>query len=448
MFKPNKGLAILIPLSFLIFFTAAQSLDFDISSVFQKVSPAETTTDKASVSATPGKKPAPLVFGIPTDSFEIVEGRVARGESLSDILIAYNISPATIHHLEKKAKAVFNVKRIHAKRNYMVLHARDSAQTAQFFIYEPNDIEYIVYDLRGDLQVTRTSREIDTIERELAGEIHGSLYESMLEAGGTAQLVDMFADIYGWRLNLNHIQPGDKFKLIFEEKQINGKAIGYGQLKGAFFEHRGEQLYGIGFDQGHGTSYYDQDGKSLKKAFLKEPLEYSRISSRFSKNRFHPVQKRYKAHLGTDFAAPRGTPIRSVGEGVVVESAYSRGNGYYVKIKHNRKYATQYLHMSKFAKGMRRGAQVKQGQTIGYVGSTGLATGPHLCFRFWENGRQVDILKVKLPAADPVKRKNMATFSAAKEAMIKRLEALDVNTASQQLVASEKAAIASGKRDS
>ena len=447
MFKPSKGLAIPIPLSCLIFFTAAQSLDFDISNVFQQVSSAETSPDPAALPAREVSKPAPLVYGIPTDSLAVVTGMIARGESLSDILIDYNISPTTIHHLAEKAKDVFNVRRIHARRNYVVLHARDSAQTARYFIYEPNDTEYIVYDLQGDLQVTRNKREIETIERELAGEIRASLYESMLAAGGTAQLVDMFADIYGWRLNLNHIQPGDKFKLIFEEKQINGKAIGYGKLKGAYFEHNGEPLYGIGFDQGNGTSYFDQEGKSLKKAFLKEPLEYSRISSRFSKRRFHPVQKRYKPHLGTDFAAPRGTPIRSVGEGVVVESAYSRGNGYYVKIKHNRKYSTQYLHMSRFAKGIRRGTRVTQGQTIGYVGSTGLATGPHLCFRFWENGRQVDILKVKLPAAEPVKKKFMATFSAAREAMMKRLEALDVNTASQQLIASDKAE-ASGKQDS
>ena len=447
MFKPSKGLAILIPLSFLIFFTAAQSLDFDISNVFQQVTSAEASPDPAALPASEVSKPAPLVYGIPTDSLEVVAGKIARGESLSDILIDYNISPTTIHHLAEKAKDVFDVRRIHARRNYVVLHARDSAQTARYFIYEPNDTEYIVYDLQGDLQVTRNKREIETIERELAGEIRGSLYESMLAAGGTAQLVDMFADIYGWRLNLNHIQPGDKFKLIFEEMQINGKAIGYGKLKGAYFEHNGEPLYGIGFDQGNGTSYFDQEGRSLKKAFLKEPLEYSRISSRFSKRRFHPVQKRYKPHLGTDFAAPRGTPIRSVGEGVVVESAYSRGNGYYVKIKHNRKYSTQYLHMSRFAKGIRRGTRVTQGQTIGYVGSTGLATGPHLCFRFWENGRQVDILKVKLPAAEPVKKKFMATFSAAREAMMKRLEALEVNTASQQLIASDKAE-ASGKQDS
>jgi murein DD-endopeptidase MepM/ murein hydrolase activator NlpD len=443
MFKPIKGLAVLIPLSFLIFFTAAQTLNLNISSVFQNVPPGAPATAPDSVSGT-GKTPAPVVFGIQTDSLEIVEGVVQRGESLSDILIAYNISPTTIHYLAQKARDVFNVKRIRAKRNYLLLHATDSAQTAQYFIYEPNDTEYIIYDLRGDLQVTHTRREIKIVERELAGEIKGSLYESMLKAGGTAQLVNNFADIYAWRLNLNQIQPGDKFKLIYEEKQVNGTTIGYGVLKAAFFEHDGQPLYAIGFDQGKGISYFDQDGKSFKKAFLKEPLEYSRVSSRFSKNRFHPVQRRYKAHLGTDFAAPRGTPIRSVGEGVVVEATFNRGNGYFVKIQHNRKYTTQYLHLSRFAKGLRKGSRVGQGQTIGYVGSTGLSTGPHLCYRLWKNGQQVDALKVKLPSADPVTRKNQQAFNMAKEQIMKRMAALDEVGGQQQLVASDKKATVKG----
>lgn len=444
MFKPSKGLAILIPLSFLIFFTAAQTLDLNISSVFENGQPAANSAEKAAVSAAETKEPAPVVFGIPTDSLEIVEGVVARGESLSDILSNYNIGATTMHYLEQKARKVFNVRHIRARRNYILLHAPDSAQTAQYFIYQPNEVEYVIYDLRGDLQVTRSEREVKTIERELAGEIKGSLYESVLEAGGTAQLVNKFADIYAWRLNLNQIQPGDKFKLIFEEKQVNGSIIGYGELKAAFFEHDGQPLYAIGFDQGNGISYFDQEGKSLRKAFLKEPLEYTRISSRFSKNRFHPVQKRYKAHLGTDFAAPRGTPIRSVGDGQVVEAAYNRGNGYFVKIRHNRTFTTQYLHLSRFAKGLRRGARVQQGQTIGYVGSTGLSTGPHLCYRLWKNGKQVDALRVQLPAADPVKKKNRPTFLATKEALVKRMEALDQKNASPQLLATDKAKAVQG----
>jgi murein DD-endopeptidase MepM/ murein hydrolase activator NlpD len=442
MFKPNKGLAILIPLSFLIFFTAAQSLNFDISSVFISVPTAEKTTPLPAAATITR---APEIFGIPTDSLAVVAGVVARGESVSDILDAYNIPPLSIHHLEKKAKNVYNVRRIRAGRNYTVLHARDSAQTARYFIYEPDDISAVIFDLHANQEVTLARREVKVIERELAGEIKSSLFAAILEAGGTAPLVDMFADIYGWRLNLNKIQPGDTFKLIFEEKQINGKTIGYGELKAAYYAHAGATLYGIGFNQGKGTSYFDQEGRSLKKAFLREPLEYSRISSRFSKNRFHPVQKRYKPHLGTDFAAPRGTPVRSVGDGVIVASAYNRGNGYFVKIKHNRKYSTQYLHLSKFAKGMRAGARIKKGQTIGFVGSTGLATGPHLCFRFWENGRQVDILKVKLPAAEPVKTKNMAAFTAARETMIARLNKLNIKDESQELLATEKVALNPGK---
>ena len=248
----------------------------------------------------------------------------------------------------------------------------------------------VIYDLRDTLQVTRHLREIQLVERELSGVIKGSLYESIIAAGGSAQLVNKLADIYAWRLNLNRLQPGDQFKLIFEERQINGSTIDYGVLKAAFFECSGKPLYAIGYDQGKGMTYYDQDGNSFKKAFLKEPLEYTRISSRFNKNRFHPVQRRYKAHLGTDFAAPWGTPIRSVGEGTILEAAYNRGNGYFVKIQHNKTFATQYLHLSRFAKGIRRGRSVAQGQTIGYVGSTGLSTGPHLCYRLWQNGRQVD----------------------------------------------------------
>ncbi|MCC9135488.1 peptidoglycan DD-metalloendopeptidase family protein [Pontibacter silvestris] len=443
MFKRSKGLAILLALSFLIFFTAAQTLNFDLSSLLLNVQSAEaaegTEDDIPPVAAVEDiKRPAPIIYGIPTDSLEIVEGVVERGESLSEILAAYNIAPTTIHNLAQKAKDVFSVRRINAKRNYILLHSLDSAQTAQYFIYEPNELEYVIYDLRGDLNVTRTQREMKVIERELAGEIRGSLYESVLKAGGSAQLVNKFADIYAWRLNLNRIQPGDKFKLIFEEKQINGNTIGYGELKAAFFEHSGEPLYAIGFDEGNGISYFDQDGKSMKKAFLKEPLEYTRISSRYTKRRFHPVQKRYKAHLGTDFAAPRGTPIRTVGEGVVLAATYTRGNGYFVKIRHNKTYTTQYLHMSKFAKGIRKGAHVRQGQTIGYVGSTGLATGPHLCYRFWKNGKQVDALKVKLPSANPVSKKNMTAFFATKEEIVNRMEALDVNGVKQELLASEK----------
>jgi len=439
MIKRKKGFAILIALSFVIFFSAAQSIDLDFTQIAKTIQPGEAPLTEPAILKKIIKQPAPVVYGIPTDSLEIVADVVERGESISDILNAYNINPTLIFNLAQKAKDTYDVKRIQSGRNYILLHARDSAQTAQYFIYEPNELEYIIYDLRSDLEVTRYKREMKVVERELAGEIQGSLYESVLAAGGSAQLVNTLADIYAWRLNLNKLQPGDQFKLIFEEKQVNNNTIGYGALKAAYFLHNGEPLYAIGLDQGNGLGYFDQDGKSFKKAFLKEPLEYSRISSRYTMNRFHPVQKRYKAHLGTDFAAPRGTPIRSVGEGQVLEAGFTRGNGYYVKIKHNKTFTTQYLHLSKFAKGIRAGKQVSQGQTIGFVGSTGLASGPHLCYRLWQNGKQVDALKVKLPLAEPVKKKNQATFLATKEAVIKQMKALTVKENQPALLAAEEA---------
>ncbi|MFD2247074.1 peptidoglycan DD-metalloendopeptidase family protein [Pontibacter ruber] len=432
MFKRSIGLATLIAISLFVFFTAAQTLNFKSYSVLPEKQEEVNTPPKIE------KKPAPVVFGIATDSLEIVEGIVERGENLSEILENYNITPTTIDALAKKARDVYNVRRISANRNYILLHAQDSAQTAQYFIYEPSEVEYVIFDLRDTLAVTKVKREVEVVEKTIAGMIQSSLFESMLAAGGSPQLVNAFADIYAWRLNLSQLQPGDHFKLIYEEKVVNGSTIGFGKIKAAYFEHEGKPLYAIGLDQGKGITYYDQDGKSLKKAFLREPLEFSRISSRFSKSRFHPVQRRYKPHLGTDFAARRGTPIRTVGDGVVLEAAYTSGNGYYVKIKHNKTYTTQYLHMSKFAKGIRRGARVHQGQTIGYVGSTGLATGPHLCYRFWKNGRQVDALRVKLPLAEPINKKQKAVFTALKEEVMQKMEAINLKDIQpQDLLASE-----------
>ena len=440
MYESKKGLATLIALLVLVFIIAEYTLQFSTETavaqtvtVTRRPEPIQEEQEEEKE-----KEPAPIVYGIPTDSLEIVRAEIKRGESLSQILSNYNITPVQIDELTEKSKEVFNLRHIAANRSYTLLHALDAAQTAQYFIYEPNNTEYIIYDLRCEMTVTKVEREMEVIERTLAGEIENSLFESIIAAGGSPQLVNKFADIYAWRLNLNRIQPGDKFKLIYEEKVVNGTTIDISNLKAAFFEHRGEPLYAIGFDQGDGVSYYDQEGKSMKKAFLREPLEYSRISSRFSKRRFHPVQKRYKAHLGTDFAAPHGTPIRTVGDGVVLEARYTSGNGYYVKIRHNNTYTTQYLHMSKFAKGMRAGKRVQQGQTIGYVGSTGLATGPHLCYRFWKNGQQVDALSAKLPLANPIEKKYLDEFSAVKDETLKRMEAIDLKNAKQDLLATSK----------
>jgi murein DD-endopeptidase MepM/ murein hydrolase activator NlpD len=235
------------------------------------------------------------------------------------------------------------------------------------------------------------------------------------------------SEIYAWAVDFYRIQKGDMFKVIYEEKLVEDEVIGMGRVIAAYFQHYGDDYYAVYFEQGNAADYFDENAKSLRRAFLKAPLKYSRISSRFSMKRFHPVQKRYKPHLGTDYAAPRGTPIMATGDGKVVKSGYTKGNGNYVKIRHNSVYSTQYLHMQKIKSGIKRGVRVRQGEVIGYVGSTGLATGPHVCYRFWKNGSQVDALKIKVPPSLPVDKKYIEAYDSLKVKMVAELDSILIN---------------------
>jgi Membrane proteins related to metalloendopeptidases len=237
----------------------------------------------------------------------------------------------------------------------------------------------------------------------------------------SVDLTNKFVDIFAWQVDFQRLQKGDQFKLIYEENLVEDKPIGIGKILGIYFEHSGNGFYAFPFDQGDGLDYFDDEGNSLRKALLKYPIEFTRISSRYSMNRFHPVVKVFRPHLGTDFAASTGTPIRSVGDGIIEEAQYKSNNGNYVKVRHNGTYTTGYLHMSKIAAGITPGTKVRQGQTIGYVGSTGLATGPHLCYRFWKNGVQVDALKVELPPSMPVKKEYWPEFEKQKQNLMTRL---------------------------
>lgn len=351
-----------------------------------------------------------LYYGYPVDSFDIVEGRVKWSQNLSEILSAFNISYQDLHTLAQRSKDIYDVRKLKAGSNYSIIHGRDSLKTARQFIFEPNPTEYVVYNLADSIYVNVQKKPIKIAERTLAAEINSSLYNAILDQGASPMLVNQLVDVFAWQVDFFRIAKGDKFKLIFEEETVDGEIVGIKSIKGAYFEHWGKPYYAIPFQTPEKLDFFDEEGNSLRKTLLRAPLNYSRISSRFSLRRFHPVQKRYKAHLGTDYAAPTGTPIRTVGDGVVLEARYHGGNGNYVKVKHNSNYTTQYLHMSKIAKGIKPGTTVKQGQTIGYVGSTGLANGPHLCFRFWKNGRQVDALKVDLPSSSGIDSTQIAHF--------------------------------------
>ena len=353
-----------------------------------------------------------MLFGINVNDLEIIEGVVEKNQTLSTILGPFNVLYQIIDEIARKSKEIFDVKHIAFNKKYTVLTPKDSSQ-AQFFIYEPNQEEYVVFKL-DDADVYKEAKPVEIRKREVGGTITSSLYVNMVQQGVGPDLIDQFADLYGWTVDFQRLQKGDKFKVVFNEKWVDGNVVGVEGIQTAYFEHLGEPYHAIPFEQNGEVNFFDQEGNSLKKAFLRDPLKFTRISSRYNLNRFHPVQKRYKAHLGTDYAAPTGTEIRSVGDGTVVEAGYSRGNGNYVKIKHNGTYSTQYLHMSKIGKGMSKGSRVRQGQVIGYVGSTGLATGPHLCFRFWKHGKQVDWLKEKIPPSEPILAENRMAFDRVK----------------------------------
>lgn len=374
------------------------------------------------------------LYGFIVDSLVVIEEKIRPNQSLSDILLPHNISHPVIFELAEKSKPVFDVRKINAGKPYTLICADDSLQTIKKFIYEPNREEYIILHMDDSIFAEKFERKLTFVEKMLEGTIESSLSQTMDNIGGSAQLTNEFVDVFAWQVDFFSLQKGDRFRVLYTEKQIEGEAVGIEGISAIFFEHIGTPLYAFAYDQGEGIDYFDENGKSIRKALLRYPLEFSRISSRYSLNRYHPVQKRYKAHLGTDFAAPTGTPIRSVGAGNIVEAGYSSGNGNYVKVKHNATYTTQYLHMSKIASGIRAGVRVAQGQTIGYVGSTGLATGPHLCYRFWKNGVQVDALAVKLPPAEPLKEENMGAFEEVRLEFMKKLLMMDsVNSTTETL---------------
>ena len=367
-----------------------------------------------------------MLYGFEVDSLILIEGRIKRNQNLSEILDDYNISRKTIHDLAIASKPVFDVRKIVVNRKYTLICYPDSLKTAKAMIYEPSATEYVVFNLEDSITVKKVEKEIVTREKEIAGTIELSLAVTIDELGESPQLTNDFVDVFAWQIDFFRLQKGDHFKIIFEEKLVDDEVIGIGTIKAAFFEHFGNDFYAYYFDQGSGIDYFDEEGNSLRKAFLKYPLDFTRISSRYSGNRFHPVQKRWKAHRGTDFAAPRGTPIRSVGDGIVTDARYGVNNGNFVKIKHNATYTTQYLHMSKIASGIRPGVKVKQGQTIGFVGSTGLARGNHLCYRFWKNGVQIDALKVKLPPSEPIAAENKSDFESVRDMFRIRLDSIQI----------------------
>ncbi|PKL82380.1 MAG: peptidase M23 [Ignavibacteriae bacterium HGW-Ignavibacteriae-3] len=369
----------------------------------------------------------PNQFGLFVENLIEVKDTIESGQTLSDILMPHQVSLVKIHELEKAAKNIFPLRNFRADDELHIYASWDSVETVKYFVYtwRNNPVDYVVFDLRDSINIYKKSKPVTITQLEVSGKITNSLSKTLNDKNIPNALSERMEDVYAWQIDFFRLQPTDSFKVIYEQLHVEGEPAGVGKILSANFITGKENHYAFYFDKEKGEQYFDEKGNSLKRLFLKAPLKYSRISSKFSMSRYHPILHRSKAHLGTDYAAPAGTPIMTVGTGVVLEAAYTSGNGNYVKIRHNATYTTQYLHMSRIAKGIRRGVSVTQGQIIGYVGSTGLATGPHVCFRFWKNGRQVNPLREKYQSSGPVSRANKNEFMSEMNEWMKKLEPVE-----------------------
>ncbi len=367
-----------------------------------------------------------MAYGIIIDSLVVYKDKIKKNQFLADILLGYKVDYQKIDLLSKRSKKVFDVRKIKAGNRYTVLCSNDTLQNVQYFVYESSPTSYVVFDLRDSVHVHVGEKEIDVRLNTTSGTISSSLWNAMVENNADPNLANELSEIYAWAIDFFGIQKGDYYKVIFEELFVEGECIGVGKVYAALFNHADFDFYAFYFVQDSIGDYFDDGANSMRRTFLKAPLRFKRISSRFSHSRLHPILKVRRPHHGVDYAAAYGTPVHAVGEGVVTFAARKGANGNIVKIKHNGTYTTAYLHLSKFGKGIKQGAHVKQGDVIGYVGSTGRSTGPHLDFRFYRNGKAIDPLKVKSPPAKPVDTVNLGEYWTIVEKYREQLDSIAV----------------------
>jgi murein DD-endopeptidase MepM/ murein hydrolase activator NlpD len=350
-----------------------------------------------------------------------------RDQFLGHLLSSRGVEYFKIDQLINVAGSIFPFKSIRSgKELTIVTDLGDS--TVHAVIYEPDPYRRVLYHLEDSVRVEILEKPVEIRTETGGGIIDQSLWVSMNEQGFPTELISAMEDALGGSVDFFHIQKGDQYKLVFERKYVEGKPLGVKRLIAASYTTGNTEYHSIRFNAGETEGYFDLEGRPMKKTFLKAPVAYSRISSRFSSKRFHPVLKRNKGHFGTDYAAPCGTPIRAVADGRVTQVARTKGNGLFVKIKHDKTYETQYLHMSKFGPGMKPGVMVKQGQTIGYIGQTGLASGCHVCFRFWKNGRQVDHLREKMPPPSVMDPSDLPGFFEYRDEIASLLDDIAIET--------------------
>lgn len=364
--------------------------------------------------------------GFLLDTFNVVKDKVKEGDLFSTISVAQNISYTKINELVEATKEMHNLALLKTNKPYTFLKKKNSSH-ADYFIYEPDRYNYLVYDINNPGESYKVKRKVDVIVKEASGVIDGGLWQTLkVNNLNYYDLPLLVENALEGDIDFHHLQKGDKFKLLYEEDWIEGEKIGVGKLHAAYYQNADHEYYAVYFENERHNGFFDLEGRSMKRAFLKSPIKsaHVRISSSFGR-RFHPILKKRKMHLGTDYAAPKNTPIQAVADGVITKRTSTRNNGRFVKIKHSSSISTQYLHMNSFDRKAKLGSHVKQGQTIGYVGKTGLATGYHVCFRFWKNGKQVNHRKLNLPPPDPMPKEDLPRFYTVRDSIKSILDGIE-----------------------
>ena len=367
-------------------------------------------------------------YGIALEDYVIEEGYVKKGDVFGELMYAAGVSHNTLQQIMEVSREVFDIRKIKVGNGYEFFYEKDSLSgkgDVAYFVYERDAVSHIVFSLKDSLGARVVEKEVVAEKKYAEVTVNTSLWNDVSQAGASPILALELSDIYAWTIDFFGLQKGDSFRVVYDELSHDGEFIDIGNVYYCEFIHGGKPYISVMFQDGEkGNIYWNEEGESLRKAFLKAPLQFKRISSKFTYKRKHPVYKVYRPHTGVDYAAPAGTPVMSIGDGTVISKGWGGGGGNTVKIRHNSVYTTAYLHLSRYAKGLKKGDRVKQGQVIGYVGSTGASTGPHLDFRVWKNGTPIDPLKMESPSVEPVSKENMEKFKACCAAAKNELESL------------------------
>lgn len=365
-------------------------------------------------------------MGFEDEGLRVVNGTIESGQFFSTLLNDLGVGAGQAYAISEAALPVFDVTKIRVGNTYSAYIAADS--TVRYFVYDKDRMNSVVFDCQSPYKTWVYTRPITLVERYADVTINTSMWNDMRAADVSPLLIVNLSDIYAWTIDFFGLQKGDRFRVLYQEKRCDGEVVAVDTIRYAVFSHNKNHFSAIRFDQGdNGNIWWNEKGESMKRAFLKAPLKYSRISSGFSYNRLHPITRKVRPHTGVDYAAPMGTPVMSIGDGVVTSAKYEGAGGNTIRIKHNSTYSTAYLHLSKYATGIKAGKRVKQGEVIGYVGSTGRSTGPHLDFRIWKNGTPIDPLKMDSPSAEPILEKNRAAFEKAVQSYQAMIESVNVD---------------------